>query len=128
MQCGHANFIMYNNNNQPGCSADDIKCAHSKAREYFRDTLNPEVELIGYNKDYLYNMLNIWNSIKYLDKVGIHNLRNRGTFSVFDMVLPKSQEEFENISKKYKPIRFFSQLEKPLSEKTDKILYSPLFD
>lgn len=69
----------------PGCGAN-VLCSHSRAQEYFTESMNPERKFIGEHCSNYAKLLMTWwlntpcSGIK--DRMGIYNERKSGKFYV----------------------------------------------
>lgn len=71
---GHGNFIMNGGEYQPGCSYNPI-CDHSRAYEYFMESMSKENKFEG-------RECRVENNNSRKDRIGIHSARKIGTFCV----------------------------------------------
>lgn len=74
--CGHGNFIMNDGMSQPGCITP--LCSHSKATEYFKDSLNPNNRLKSKECETGKNQM----CSDIMDRPGIHSDRKHGKFYI----------------------------------------------
>lgn len=82
---GHGNFVMNSGLGQPGCFVSPL-CAHSRAFEYFAESLNPSQKFAGYHCENLIKFT-VFKFLKQkfsheFDQIGIHSARKSGNFSV----------------------------------------------
>lgn len=77
-ECGHANFLMNNGNDQVGCEID-LTCDHERAYEYFQESLYPDHQFWGIPCNAISN---IPYKNETIDMIGIHSHRTKGTFCV----------------------------------------------
>lgn len=85
LDCGHANFIMNDGEEQPGCSGSVI-CSHSRAYDYFHESLLEEYLLsgpkcVGHITNYISSIFGIECSNDY-GYMGIHFKGQLGRFFV----------------------------------------------
>lgn len=84
LNCGHGNFIMNGGLAQPGCFT--APCAHSRATEYFTESLNPEHKFVSKRCENLIKKLFfdfIAQQCSYEeDRLGIHSARKKGSYFV----------------------------------------------
>lgn len=83
--CGHANFIMNGGFIQPGCLS--VLCSHSRAHDFFAESLFPENEFIGEQCSGSLKLFLVNNFLKQScshnsDKLGIYSKRLSGRFFV----------------------------------------------
>lgn len=88
--CGHGNFVMNGGLAQPGCFTPT--CAHSRAIEYFAESLNPDHIFASDRCENLIKNLFfelIAQPCSYvLDRLGIHSARKLGTYYVSTNSIP----------------------------------------
>lgn len=85
IDCGHGNFYMNDGLTQPGCGAN-VLCSHSRAQEYFSESISPENKFVGEHCDnYAKRLLTWWLSTPcsgIKDQMGIYTQRKSGKFYV----------------------------------------------
>lgn len=84
INCGHGNFIMNGGLTQPGCFT--APCAHSRANEYFTESLNPDHKFASKRCENLIKKLFlefIAQPCSYvMDRLGIHSSRKPGSYFI----------------------------------------------
>lgn len=82
--CGHGNFIMNGGLMQPGCVSP--RCSHSRAIDYFTESLNPKYEFAAERCESLVKKLFLELIMKpcsdVVDQIGIHSDRIAGTYFI----------------------------------------------
>lgn len=84
INCGHGNFIMNGGLAQPGCFTPP--CAHSRANEYFTESLNPKHKFASKQCENLIKKL-FFEFIaqpcsNVMDRLGIHSAHKQGSYFV----------------------------------------------